>query len=104
MKRLGFWYFWACLVFEMLGRKSISMDSSIYPFFVMGLVAIFELYILLKLPYAEKLRIHEENEDNPKCRQIRWIGLIPILAISYIYRTTILYVLIYCPLTEASVI
>ncbi|MBO4405258.1 MAG: hypothetical protein J5821_00840 [Alphaproteobacteria bacterium] len=102
MNRLGFWYFWVCLMFGLFGKKLISTDSSIYPFFMMGVVAIFELYILLKLPYSEKLWIYEESENKPK--YIRWIGLIPILAVSYIYKTTVLYVLIYCPLTEAAVI
>ena len=102
MKRLGFWYFWACFMFGLFGKKLISPDSSIYPFFMMGVVAIFELYILLKLPYYEKLWMYEASTNKPKF--IRWIGLIPILAISYIYRTTILYVLVYCPLTEAAII
>lgn len=102
MKRLGFWYFWACFMFGIFGKKLIGADSSIYPFFMMGVVAIFELYILLKFPYSEKLWIYEESENKPK--YIRWIGLIPILAISYFCRTTILYVLIYCPLTEVAVI
>lgn len=102
MKRLGFWYFWACLMFGIFGKKLISTDSSIYPFFMMGIVAIFELYILLKFPYSEKLWLYKESANKPKC--IRWIGLIPILATSYCYRTTILYVLIYCPLTENAVI
>lgn len=69
---------------------------------MMGIVAIFELYILLKFPYYEKLWLYEESAN--KSKYIRWIGLIPILAISYFYRTTILYVLIYCPLIEAVVI
>ena len=102
MNRLGFWYFWACFMFGIFGKKLINTDSPIYPFFMMGLVAIFELYILFKFPYSEKLWIYEESENKPKC--IRWIGLIPILAISYIYKTTILYVLIYCPLTEVAII
>lgn len=102
MNRLGFWYFWACFMFGIFGKKLISTDSSIYPFFMMGVVAIFELYILLKFPYSEKLWLYEESANKPKC--IRWIGLIPILTMSYIYKTTILYVLIYCPLTENAVI
>ncbi|MCR4624187.1 MAG: hypothetical protein K5780_06155 [Alphaproteobacteria bacterium] len=104
MNRLGFWYFWACFMFEIFGKKLISTDSSICPFFMMGVVTIFELYILLKFPYSEKLWLYEASAKNPKCTQTRWIGLIPILAISYFCRTTILYVLIYCPLTEAAVI
>ena len=102
MKRLGFWYFWACYMFGIFGKMLINPDSEIYPFFVTGLVAIFELYLLLKLPYYEKLWMYEESANKPKF--IRWIGLIPILAISYIYKTTILYVLVYCPLTEATII
>jgi len=100
---LKFLCFWTILLFETRVRRLMGTDSSIYPFLAMGIVAIFELYILLKLPYSEKLW-HYEATNNPKCTQIRWIGLIPILAMSYCCRTTILYFLVYCPLTEAAVI
>ena len=94
------WYIWAWVVFEILGRKLIGDNSPVYPFFTMGVVAIFELYILFRFPYSEKLWIHEESADNPKCTQIRWIGLIPILAWSYFSRITAWYFIVYFPLTE----
>jgi len=105
---LNFLYFWMIFLFETRVRNLMRTDSAIYPFLAMGIVAIFELYILLKLPYSKSFWFYEASANNPKCTQkcsqIRWIGLIPILAVSYYYRTTILYFLIYCPLTEAVVI
>ena len=95
------WCVWACIILEIVGAKIIGGNSSIYPFFTMGIVAIFELYILLKLPYSEKLWLYDESPNNPKCTQIRWIGLIPILAISYFLRTTLLYAFFYSMLLEA---
>lgn len=105
---LNFLCFCTILLFETRVRRLIGTDSSIYPLLATGIVAIFELYILLKLPRFENFWLCEASANNPKCTQkcsqIRWIGLIPILAVSYYYRTTILYFLIYCPLTEAVVI
>ena len=98
------WHFWVCGILEILGQKLIGRNSSIYPFFTMGVVAIFELYILLKLPYSEKLWIHEESADNPKCTQIRWIGLIPILAVSFFSRTTLWYFIAYYETLERAVL
>ena len=96
------WCVCVCIILEIIGLKTIGWNSSIYPFFVMGVVAIFELYILLKLPYSEKLWYYEENSDNPKCIQIRRIGFVPILVMSYLLRTTLLYAFFYPLLLEAA--
>ena len=95
------WYVWIWLILEILGQKLIGRDS--YPFFTMGVVAVFELYILLKLPYSEKLLVYEESSNNPMYIKIRWAGLIPILALTYFSRTLIWYFLFYYPLTEMAV-
>ncbi len=82
-------FFLVWLVLEILGQKLIGGNSSIYPFFTVGVVAIFELYILLKLPYFKKLLIYEESTNNPKYTQMRWAGLVPILALTYFSRILI---------------
>ena len=94
------WYFWVGIIFEILGQKLIGRETSVYPFFTAGVVAVFELYILLKLTYSENLWLYEESANNPKCIKIRWIGLLPILAWSYFTRMTAWYFFIYFPLTE----
>lgn len=96
------WYVWAWIVFEILGKKLIGDNSPVYPFFTTGVVAAFELYILLKFPCFEKLWLYEESSNNPKCTQIRWIGLLPILVASCFTRTTLWYFWIYFPLTETA--
>ena len=98
------WYIWAWVVFEILGRKLIGDNSPVYPFFTMGVVAIFELYILFRFPYSEKLWIYEESADNPKCTQVRWIGLIPILTVSFFSRTTLWYFIVYYEILERAVL
>ncbi len=98
------WYVWIWLVLEILGKRLIGGNSSIYPFFAAGVVAVFELYILLKLPYFEKLLVYEESANNPKYTQIRWIGLIPILALTCFSRTLMWYFVFYYPLTEMAVL
>lgn len=89
------WFFWVWLVLEILRHKLIGENSPIYPFFTAGVVAIFELYILLKLPYFEKLLVYEESANNPKYMQIRWAGLIPILALTYFSRALVWYFVFY---------
>ena len=96
------WYFWIWLILEILGYKLVRGNSSIYPFFAAGIFATFELYILLKLPYFEKLLVYEESANNPKYTQIRRIGLIPILVLTYFAHTLIWYFLFYHPLTEMA--
>ncbi|MBO7536805.1 MAG: hypothetical protein J6T29_00505 [Alphaproteobacteria bacterium] len=98
------WYVWIWLVLEILGKRLIGGNSPIYPFFTAGVVAIFEIYILLKLPYFEKLLVYEESANNPKYTQIRWIGLIPILALTCFSRTLMWYFVFYYPLTEMAVL
>jgi len=98
------WHFWVWIILEILGQKLIGRDSTIYPFFTMGVVAIFELYILFKLPYSEKLWIYEESANNPKCMQVRWIGLLPILALSYFSRTMVWYFIAYYETLERAVL
>lgn len=95
------WCVWACLILEFIGAAIIGKNPVVYSFFVMGVVAVFELYILLKLPYSDKLWLYEESVNNPKCIKIRWIGLVPILAISYFLRTALLYAFFYSILIEA---
>jgi len=95
------WCVWACLILEFIGAAIIGKNQLVYSFFVTGVVAVFELYILLKLPYFEKLWLYEESVNNPKCIKIRWIGLVPVLAISYFFRTTLLYAFFYSTLIEA---
>ncbi|MBO6055433.1 MAG: hypothetical protein J6P84_00420 [Alphaproteobacteria bacterium] len=97
------WYLWIWIVFDIFGPMMMGLYSPIYPFFAAGVVAIFELYILLKLPYFEKLLVYEESANNPKYTQIRWIGLIPILALTYFSRTLMWYFVFYYPLTEMAV-
>ena len=82
-------FFLVWLVLEILGQKLIGGNSSIYSFFAAGAAAVFELYILLKLPYFEKLLIYEESANNSKYTQIRWAGLVPILALTYFSRILI---------------
>lgn len=97
------WYFWIWIIFEILGQKLIGRNSSLYPFFTAGVIAIFELYILLKLPYSERLWIYEGNANDPKCIYVRWMGLIPILASSYFFRTTGLGFVIYPTILERCI-
>jgi hypothetical protein len=94
------WYLWIGIILEVLGQKLIGREAPIYPFFTTGVVAVFELYVLLKLPYSENLWLYEESPNNPKCTQIRWIGLIPILAVSYFTRTPLWYFWFYISLSE----
>lgn len=94
------WYFWIGIILEVLGQKLIGRESPIYPFFTTGVVAVFELYILMKLPYSENLWLYEESANNPNCTQVRWIGLLPILAVSYFARTTLWYFWFYISLSE----
>ena len=89
------WYLWIWLVFDIFGPMMMGLYSSIYPFFAAGVVAIFEIYILLKLPYFEKLLVYEESANNPKYMQIRWAGLIPILALTYFSRALVWYFVFY---------
>ena len=51
------WFVWVWLILEILGQKLIGGNSPIYSLFTAGIVAIFELYILLKFPHFEKLLI-----------------------------------------------
>ena len=97
------WRFWVWIILEILGYKLIGRETSIYPFFTMGIVAIFELYILLKLPYSEKLWIYEESANNSKCVIARRCGFIPILALSYFSRTTLWYFIFYYATLEGAV-
>ena len=96
------WFVWVWLILEILGQQLIGGNSPIYSLFTAGIVAIFELYILLKFPHFEKLLIYEKSANNPKYMQIRWMGLIPILAVSYFSRTSMWYFPIYHPLTEMA--
>jgi len=98
------WYVWIWLVFDIFGPMLMGLYSPVYPFFTAGVVAIFELYILLKLPYSEKLLVYEKNANNPMYIKIRWAGLIPILAVSYFSRTLMWYFLFYYPLTEMFIL
>ncbi|MBO7642224.1 MAG: hypothetical protein J6S86_03625 [Alphaproteobacteria bacterium] len=97
------WYLWVWIVFDIFGSMMMGLYSSIYPFFAAGVVAVFELYILLKLPYFEELLINEESANNSKYTQIRWAGLIPILALTCFSRTLMWYFVFYYPLTEMAV-
>lgn len=96
------WYFWVGIIWEVFGQEQIGRDSSVFLLITIGIIAVLELYILLKLPYSEKLWLYEESSNNPKCSQTRWIGLLPILVWSYFTRTTLWYFWIYFPLTETA--
>jgi len=98
------WHFWVWIILEILGQKLIGRDSAIYPFFTTGVVAIFELYILFKLPYSEKLWIYEESANNSKCIVARWCGLVPILALSYFSRTMVWYFIAYYETLERVIL